>query len=110
MDALEGDGIADWQRTWHGLWDILGCKWTFHIVRLLSMGEHGFNEMERELDGITATMLSRRLKQLEREGILSRTVEDTSPPSSTYRLTGTGRELARLLREIEELNPVGADD
>ena len=110
MDALEESETTDWQRTWHGLWDILGCKWTFHIVRLLSMDEHGFNEMERTLDGITATMLSRRLKQLEREGILSRTVEDTAPPSSTYRLTGTGRELARLLREIEELNPVEADD
>ena len=110
MNPVEEDETADWQRTWHGLWDILGCKWTFHIVRLLSVDDHGFNEMERALDGITSTMLSRRLKQLEREGILSRTVEDTSPPSSTYRLTETGRELARLLREIEELNPIDTDE
>lgn len=98
---------TDWQRTWHGLWDILSCKWTFHVIRLLSTGEHGFNEMERALDGITSTMLSRRLKQLESEGILSREVESTSPPSTSYRLTETGRELARHLREIEELNPTG---
>ena len=105
MEPTETEA-PDWQRTWHGLWDILGCKWTFHIIRLLSAGEHGFNEMERELDGITSTMLSRRLKQLEAEGILHREVEGTSPPSTAYRLTGMGAELSRILRRIEELNPV----
>lgn len=106
MSSVEA---PDWQRTWHGLWEILSCKWTFHVVRLLSVDEHGFNEMKRALDGITSTMLSRRLKQLESEGIVVREVEDTSPPTTTYRLTETGRELSRILREIEELNP-RADD
>lgn len=96
---------ADWQRTWHDLWEILGCKWTFHIVRALSVEAHGFNELERRLDDITATMLSRRLDQLEAEGIVEKSTKPTSPPSSTYRLTDTGEELARLLREIEELHP-----
>lgn len=108
--SAERAGPPEWQRTWHGLWDILGCKWTFHVVRLLSTDERGFNEMERELQGITSTMLSRRLKQLDREGIVSRTVEDTTPPTTTYRLTETGRELARILREIERLNPVREDE
>lgn len=108
-DASRPDG-TDWQRQWHGLWEILSCKWTFHVVRLLSTGGHGFNEMQRALDGITATMLSRRLKQLESEGIVSREVEETSPPSTCYRLTETGRELSRILREIEELNPTGDRD
>lgn len=101
---------ADWQRTWHGLWDILSCKWTFHVIRLLSVDAHGFNEMERALDGITPTMLSRRLKQLEAEGIVSREVEGTSPPSTCYCLTDTGRELAGILREIERLNPTDPED
>ena len=108
MDASED--TPEWQRTWHGLFDILGCKWTFHIVRLLSIEEHGFNEMERRLDGITSTMLSRRLTQLEAEGILSKEVEDTSPPSTTYCLTEVGRELSRILKEIEDLNPTSGGD
>lgn len=108
--AAEQAGPPEWQRTWHGLWDILGCKWTFHIIRLLSMGEHGFNEMERKIEGITSTMLSRRLKQLDREGIVSRTVESTTPPTTTYRLTETGEELGRILREIERLNPIRNED
>lgn len=100
----------EWQRTWHGLWDILGCKWTFHVIRLLSTDDYGFNEMERRIHGITSTMLSRRLKQLDREGIVSRTVEATTPPTTTYRLTETGRELARILLEIERLNPMRDDE
>ena len=102
---MEQRNVPEWQRTWHGLWDILGCKWTFHVIRLLSSGEHGFNEMERAIEGITSTMLSRRLKQLEAEGIVSREIEPTSPPTSAYRLTDTGAELSRILREIEKLNP-----
>ena len=50
-------------------------------------------------------MLSRRLKQLEREGILEREVEETSPPSTSYHLTEVGHELSRILQEIEDLNP-----
>ena len=106
-----GDDIPpDWQRTWHGLWDILGCKWTFHIIRLLLMDEYGFNEMERELHGITSTMLSRRLKQLHHEGIVSRTVESTTPPTTSYQLTETGEQLAQILLQIERLNPIRDGD
>lgn len=105
MEADED--TPEWQRQWHGLFDILGCKWTFHIIRLLSIEEHGFNEMERRLDGITSTMLSRRLKQLEREGILTKRVEHTSPPSTTYSLTQVGEQLSGILMEIEDLNPTG---
>lgn len=109
MEASEE--TPEWQRTWHGLFDILGCKWTFHIIRLLEIDdEHGFNEMERKLTGITPTMLSRRLKQLEEEGILHKEIQSTSPPSTTYRLTETGHELSRILKEIEELNPTGINE
>lgn len=107
---MQQEQTPDWQRTWHGLWDILSCKWTFHIIRLLSAGSYGFNEMERRLDGITSTMLSRRLKQLEAEGIVDKDVIATSPPSTSYRLTETGRELAGILREIEELNPTSSPE
>jgi DNA-binding HxlR family transcriptional regulator len=105
----ESEG-TDWKREWHGLWSILSCKWTFHVLRLLSMDDRGFNEIKRELDGITATMLSRRLKQLEGEGLVEREVLDTTPPTTNYSLTETGTELAAILREIEELQPLSDDE
>ncbi len=110
MEHAAENSTPDWQRTWHGLWDILSCKWTFHIIRYLSMDDAGFNEMERALEGITATMLSRRLKELEREGIVARSVQDTKPPETTYSLTDTGVELADILRQIEELNPTAREE
>lgn len=104
---VEPDSQADWQRTWHDLWEILGCKWTFHIIRVLSMNQdgYGFNEIGGEIKGITSTMLSRRLNQLEQEGVIAKSIEATSPPTSNYRLTETGEALADILLEIEQLNP-----
>ena len=107
---MENNEPPDWQREWHGLWSILSCKWTFHIIRLLSTSDHCFNEMKRELRGITATMLSRRLKELEAEGIVKREIIATSPPSTRYELTETGMKLGRILRQIEALRPVDNAD
>lgn len=96
--------IEDWQTRWHDIWAILGNKWSFHIIRLLSDGERGFNEMKRELEGITSTMLSRRLKQLESRGIIVREISDSSPPESSYYLTRMGSELSDSLRQMECLD------
>lgn len=101
-----------WQATWHGLQDILGPKWTLHILRLLSEGPHGFNAMQRELDGLTAPMLSQRLKELRCHGLVERMVAETTPPTTTYLLTEQGTEIATQLRELEplvELHEYGDD-
>ena len=66
--------------------------------------------MKRELDGIAATMLSRRLKQLEAEGLVAREVNDTTPPTTNYSLTEVGTELAQILRQIEEPQPLSDDE
>ncbi|WP_306054850.1 winged helix-turn-helix transcriptional regulator [Natronococcus wangiae] len=94
---------SDWQRTWHSLRDLLGAKWSVHVLRRLSTGACGFNELKRELDGITATMLSRRLKELECHGLVDRSVAPTTPPTTTYRLTPRGRRFAAVLEEMESL-------
>ena len=92
-----------WEEAWHTLGGILGSKWSCHVLRLLSADSHRFNELDREIDGMTATMLSRRLKELRCHGLVDRTVGDGSPPETRYRLTDAGREFARLLGEMEDL-------
>jgi DNA-binding HxlR family transcriptional regulator len=92
-----------WQAKWHGLQDILGPKWTLHILRLLSEGPRGFNGIQHELDGLTAPMLSQRLKELRCHGLVERMVADTTPPTTTYSLTEQGTEVATQLRELEPL-------
>ena len=92
-----------WQAKWHGLQDILGPKWTLHILRLLSEESYGFNEIQTELSGLTAPMLSQRLKELRCHGLVERTVAETSPPSTTYSLTDQGNQIATHLRKLEPM-------
>lgn len=93
----------NWPRIWHGLADLLGSKWSVHVLVVLAAGPRGFNELERALEDMTATMLSRRLKELRCHGLVDRTVEDTSPPTTTYRLTDSGSAFVAKLRELEDL-------
>lgn len=101
----------DWQSTRHALSDLLGSKWALHVVGLLSEDAYGFNELKRELDGLTATTLSRRLAELECHGIVDRSVGATTPPTTTYRLTARGRRVADALEDLESLvDTVACDD
>jgi DNA-binding HxlR family transcriptional regulator len=102
-----------WQATWHGLHDILGPKWALHVLRVLSTDARGFNAIKNELDGLTAPVLSTRLKELRCHGLVERTVENTSPPTTTYSLTPRGAEIAAHLRRLEslvDLQPAGCSD
>lgn len=102
-----------WQTKWHGLQDILGPKWTLHILRLLSEKSCGFNEIQSELSGLTPPMLSQRLKELRCHGLVERTVVETAPPTTTYSLTDQGNRVATHLRKLEPLVEIydrAADD
>lgn len=85
------------------LWEVLECKWTRRIVEYLADGEARFNEIERAL-AIPTSTLSDRLDRLESAGIVTREVEDASPPAVRYGLTGRGERLAELLEEIDRLD------
>jgi DNA-binding HxlR family transcriptional regulator len=103
-DDRSADSISDhtdWQRVWHHLHASLGNKWTFHVLRLLSERDAGFNEMKHELDGITAKTLSQRLRELRCRGFVQRHVKATTPPSTRYTLTEQGRTFVATLRELE---------
>ncbi|WP_224269549.1 winged helix-turn-helix transcriptional regulator [Haloprofundus salinisoli] len=93
----------DWQTLWHRLHETLGGKWAFHVLRLLSERDAGFNEMRRELDGVTAKTLSKRLGELRCHGLVSRSVEATSPPRTRYALTPEGERFVSVLRDVESL-------
>lgn len=77
----------------------IGDKWSVLVVMLLGDGPRRFNELRREIGGVSQKMLSSTLRSLERDGFVSRTVHPTVPPRVDYALTDLGREL---------LEPVGA--
>ncbi|WP_101296443.1 winged helix-turn-helix transcriptional regulator [Halegenticoccus soli] len=88
---------------WGGIWEVLGCKWTFHILRFLSTRPAQFNQIKNAIEGLPASTLSTRLKSLREENLVSRSVADSTPPTVTYALTEKGEELAEIIARIEEL-------
>lgn len=73
--------------------ETLGDRWTILIVRELGFGVDRFNELQRCLPGISRSVLTQRLRHLERVGIIERR-------STTYHLTSAGRSLQPVLREL----------
>ena len=86
-----------------GVGDVLsrvGDKWTVQIVVVLHRRAERFNGVKRGVPGISQQMLTSTLKALERDGLVKRTVRDTTPPQVEYALTELGRSLAEPLRFI----------
>ena len=71
----------------------VGDKWSVLIVMLLGERPLRFNELRREIGGVSQKMLSSSLRNLERDGFVLRTVHATVPPRVEYALTDLGREL-----------------
>nr|WP_249796985.1 MULTISPECIES: helix-turn-helix domain-containing protein [unclassified Bradyrhizobium] len=69
-------------------------KWTILVIAALSRGPTRFNQLKRALEPITQKSLTQTLRRLERSGMVSRTVVDTSPVAVEYAITPLGRTLA----------------
>jgi DNA-binding HxlR family transcriptional regulator len=71
----------------------VGDKWSVLIVSRLGDRPRRFNELKREIGGISQRMLTLTLRGLERDGLITRTVYPTIPPRVDYELTALGRSL-----------------
>jgi len=72
----------------------IGEKWSMLVVMLLRDGPRRFNDIKRNTAGISQQMLTRTLRGLEREGVVTRTIFPTSPPQVEYSLTELGRSMS----------------
>jgi DNA-binding HxlR family transcriptional regulator len=68
-------------------------KWTILVVAALSRGPARFNQLKRALEPVTQKSLTQTLRRLERSGMVSRTVLDTSPVAVEYAISPLGRTL-----------------
>ena len=82
--------------------ELLGKRWTGLILMLLLEKPLRFNEMAEQLEVVSDRMLSERLKELEAEGVVERTVYPETPVRIEYRLTEKGRALAAVIAAIQE--------
>ena len=78
--------------------EIIGQKWKLPILWYISDKEViRYNELQRKVVGITATMLTKDLRELERDGLIKRKQYSTIPPTVEYSLTGKGKTLIPAL-------------
>lgn len=75
-------------------------KWKLPIIGTLLFGKKRFKELERNIEHITPRMLSKELKDLEVNGIVKRTVYDTTPVTVEYELTEAGMKLNAVLDSL----------
>ncbi|WP_225032181.1 winged helix-turn-helix transcriptional regulator [Paraburkholderia sp. XV] len=78
----------------------IGDKWTVMVIILLRQRRHRFNELKREIDGISQRMLTLTLRNMERDGLVTRTVTPSIPPRVDYELTDVGRSLAEPVKVL----------
>jgi DNA-binding HxlR family transcriptional regulator len=78
--------------------DIMGDKWSFLIFAVLEDGPKRFNEMKRLIGDISQRVLTTKLRDLERDGYVRRTVYPVSPPKVEYELTMLGRDVLEPVR------------
>lgn len=83
------------------IWEILGRRWSLLILKNLSTKETiRFNELKRALAGISSTVLSERLLELEREGLVSKKIYPEVPLRVEYSLTPQAKELETIVKEL----------
>ncbi|HEY4112795.1 MAG TPA: helix-turn-helix domain-containing protein [Rhizomicrobium sp.] len=80
----------------------IGDKWSVLTVSRLGAGPVRFNELKRTIGGISQRMLTLTLRNLERDGLITRTVFPTVPPRVDYALTPLGRSLLVPVSALSE--------
>jgi DNA-binding HxlR family transcriptional regulator len=80
--------------------DRIADKWSLLVIYELAYGVRRFSELRRAIDGISQRMLTLTLRQLEREGLVNRTVFAVVPPRVDYQLTPLGSTLLDTIQSL----------
>lgn len=80
--------------------NIIGDRWTLLVVHEILNGHTMFNEIKKELDGISSNLLSERLKYLEEEGLIKTELYSQHPPRYRYTLTKNGEALEDVFNSL----------
>ncbi len=82
--------------------EIIDGKWTTQIVRDLLPGKKRYSELQQSLSGISPKILAARLKFLEQQGIVTKTIYPVIPPHTEYQLTPLGRKLKGVIAAMAD--------
>lgn len=77
--------------------DLISGKWKIKVISVLLYGKKNFTDLQRQINGLGAKMLSKELQELEINGLVTRTVNTTKPVTVTYELTAYGHTLEPVI-------------
>jgi len=80
--------------------NVLAGKWKVLIVWQLGFGSKRFAEIRKLLPGVSEKVLTSQLRQLEKDGVISRLDQKTIPPRVDYKLSPAGNELIRVMQAM----------
>src|ERR1700679_1265157 len=80
--------------------EVVCGKWTLLLIKELAEGQSRFCELERSLEGISPRTLTLRLRALEDEGVIQRSMYPEVPPRVEYALTEKGRALVPIVEDM----------
>ena len=81
---------------------LIGSKWKLLIMRNLFMRPWRFNELKRDLEGISQKVLTDSLRSMEADGIITRTVYPEVPPRVEYALSDLGESMRPIMQAMEK--------
>lgn len=79
----------------------IGSKWVTLILAALDDGPQRYNALRRRIAGVSPKMLTQTLRELERDGLISRSVTPSVPVRVDYELTGLGQELLQIVLTLK---------
>lgn len=81
---------------------LIGSKWKLLIIRNLLVRPWRFNELKKDLEGISQKVLTDSLRSMEADGIITRTVYPEVPPRVEYALNDLGESIRPIIKSMEE--------
>jgi DNA-binding HxlR family transcriptional regulator len=85
---------------YHHAVELIGRRWSGAILSVLLRGPKGFNELMAAVPGLSDRLLTERLRELESEGVVRRTVRPGPPVRVTYELTEPGADLEPVIAQL----------
>ncbi|MGM0783631.1 MAG: winged helix-turn-helix transcriptional regulator [Pseudomonadota bacterium] len=84
--------------------DIVGCKWSVSVLLAVEKGVNRPGALERHIEGISAKVLSERLRKLTAYGLMHKESFPEVPPRTEYSLTESGQKLIEIIQQIQDLD------
>jgi DNA-binding HxlR family transcriptional regulator len=94
--------ISEFCPRYHKAVELIGRRWTGVVIRALLAGKNRFGQVRALIPGLSDRLLSQRLKELEAEGLVVRTVLDQTPVRIEYHLTPKGEALASVVQAASQ--------